>query len=122
MTWIALGLAFGLGLAAGPARAAEDPAKLGKELYVERCVLCHGSQGHGWEWTQKVMKPPVAVPNLLETVPKLDDDYLERIILDGGEAVGRTHFMPAFRFKMDEAEVTAVIKYLRSITGRSKPR
>lgn len=105
---------------AGLAVAGEDPAALGRELYVERCVLCHGSDGHGWEWTQKVAKPPVPVPNLAETVPALDDAELKRIILDGGEAVGRTPFMPAFRFRMSEAEVAALITYLRAITGDGK--
>lgn len=23
----------------------------GKELYQERCVLCHGSAGQGWDWS-----------------------------------------------------------------------
>jgi mono/diheme cytochrome c family protein len=115
-----IGIALTLGLAATPAAAAEDPVGAGKELYVERCVLCHGSKGHGWEWTQKVMKPPVPVPNLLDTVPKSGDAYLRRVILDGGEAVGKTRFMPAFRFNMNEAEVTALIAYLRAITGPAR--
>lgn len=108
---------------APPVWAAEDSIALGKELYIERCVLCHGSKGHGWEWTQKVMTPLVPVPNLAETVPNLDDEYLRQIILDGGEAVGRTHFMPAFRFRMnDQEEVEALIKYLRAISGAAKAR
>lgn len=111
-----VGIALALGLAVAPA-AAEDPVSLGKELYVERCVLCHGSKGHGWDWDQKVVRPPVPVPNLVETVPKSDDAYLKRVILDGGESVGRTRFMPAFRFNMSEVEVGALIKYLRAISG-----
>ncbi|MGH7399292.1 MAG: c-type cytochrome [Candidatus Rokuibacteriota bacterium] len=121
-----LGLALLLGLAATSAPSAVDAAShrvaLGKELYVERCALCHGSQGHGWEWTQKVMKPPVPVPNFVETVPKMSDDDLKRIILDGGEAVGKTRFMPAFGFNMKDGDVEAVIAYLRSITGRATAR
>lgn len=112
--------ALALGLLVTPAAAAEDPVALGKELYVERCVLCHGSKGHGWDWTQKVMKPPVPVPNLVETVPKSDDAYLARIILDGGESVGKTRFMPAFRFNMNTAEARALIEYLRAISRSAR--
>lgn len=114
------GLALALGFMVTPAAAAEDPVGMGKELYIERCVLCHGSKGHGWDWTQKVMKPPVPVPNLVETVPKSDDAYLKRIILDGGEGVGKTRFMPAFRFNMNDAEVDALIKYLRAISRSAR--
>ncbi|MFQ5898180.1 MAG: c-type cytochrome [Candidatus Methylomirabilia bacterium] len=95
----------------------EDATALGQELYIERCVLCHGSKGHGWEWPRKVVKPPIPAPNLVETVPEVDDEYLKDVILDGGEAVGLTRFMPAFRFRMSEQEAEAVIKYLRAITG-----
>ena len=96
--------------------AAPDPVALGKELYVERCVLCHGSQGHGWDWGQKVLLPPVPVPDLVQVVPTRDDRFLQAVILDGGEAVGQTRFMPAFRFRMDEGEARAVIAYLRSLS------
>jgi cytochrome c len=34
-------------------------AKKGEDLYMEKCVLCHGSQGEGWDWAKKVEKPPI---------------------------------------------------------------
>lgn len=122
MRGLAAVAALALTLPAAPAQAVKDPVALGKELYVERCVLCHGSRGHGWDWGQKVAKPPVPVPDLVETVPGLDDAYLTRIILDGGEAVGKTRFMPAFGFQMSEAEAAAIVRYLRSIAGGRRRR
>ena len=107
---------------AGPVDAADDPMTLGKDLYVERCVLCHGSKGHGWDWTEKVMRPPVPVPNLVETLPKRNDAFLRSVILDGGPAVGQTPFMPAFRFRMSDAEVNALIAYLRSVSAAARQR
>lgn len=115
-------VALVLGGLVGPTAAADDPMTLGKDLYVERCVLCHGSNGHGWEWSEKVMRPPVPVPNLVETVPKSDDTYLRRVILDGGPAVGKTVFMPAFGFRMSDAEVDALIAYLRSVSAAAQQR
>lgn len=87
----------------------------GRELYQERCVLCHGSQGLGWDWEVKVERPPVPVPNLLDILPSRSDDYLFRVIRDGGEAVGRTRFMPAFGFNMTEEGLKDIVAYLRSL-------
>lgn len=95
----------------------ENPDE-GFELYQERCVLCHGSRGQGWDWDNKVERPPVPVPNLLDILPQRSDDYLFNVIRDGGEAVGRTRFMPAFGFNMSEAELRDLVAYLRSLQQR----
>jgi mono/diheme cytochrome c family protein len=84
----------------------------GQELYLERCVLCHGPKGHGWDW---VHQPPVPVPNLSDILPQRSDEHLFRVIRDGGEAVGRTRFMPAFGFNMTEQELKDIVAFLRSL-------
>ena len=99
---------------------ADGDVSNGKELYVERCVLCHGSMGHGWDWGQKVSRPPVPVPNLLEVMTQRSDNYLMTVIRDGGEAVGLTRFMPAFGFNMSEQDLQDVVAYLRSLPGKDK--
>ncbi|MFQ6030147.1 MAG: c-type cytochrome [Dehalococcoidia bacterium] len=91
-----------------------NPAK-GKEIYQERCVLCHGSKGHGWDWGKKVVRPPVPVPNLVEVVPQRSDEYLLTVIRDGG-----TRFMPAFAFNMSEQELKDVVAYLRALERSAK--
>jgi formate-dependent nitrite reductase membrane component NrfD/mono/diheme cytochrome c family protein len=101
-----------------PAQAAAAASlERGRELYRERCVLCHGEQGQGWDWGRKVARPPVPVPNLAETVPTRDDDFLLSVIKEGGEGVGLTRFMPAFGFQMSDTEVRDVIAYLRTLAG-----
>jgi mono/diheme cytochrome c family protein len=92
----------------------------GKEIYQERCVLCHGSKGHGWDWDKKVVRPPVPVPNLVEVVPQRSDDHLMRAIRDGGRAVGLTSFMPAFGFNMSKQDLRDVVAYLRSLRPIAK--
>lgn len=87
----------------------------GEELYRERCVLCHGDHGQGWDWSKKVARPPVPVPDLAEVVPQRSEEYLLRVIREGGEAVGLTRFMPGFGFNMDEKDLRDVVAYLRSL-------
>lgn len=38
---------------AASAQPKGDP-RVGRDLYVEQCTLCHGSQGEGWDWSKKM--------------------------------------------------------------------
>jgi cytochrome c oxidase cbb3-type subunit III len=106
----------------GPVVLAAQPKgdpKQGKELYSERCVLCHGSQGQGWDWTKKA-DPPVPVPDLAQAARQRSDQFLFDIIKDGGEAVGKTSFMPGFGFELRDSDVWAIVAYLRTLNGSGK--
>lgn len=107
-------------LAAGPASAQpRGDAKNGRDLYLEKCTLCHGSQGEGWDWTKKVAKPPVPVPDLAKVAPQHSDQFLFEVVKEGGEAVGKTRFMPPFGFQLSDQEVWDLVAYMRSL-GRDK--
>ncbi|HZS31882.1 MAG TPA: cytochrome c [Methylomirabilota bacterium] len=99
------------------AGAAGDPAR-GRALYLERCALCHGEQGQGWDWGRKVETPPVPVPDLAQVATRRSDDFLFEIVKHGGEAVGRTRFMPPFGFQLSDADVWDVVAYVRSLGRR----
>jgi len=92
-------------------------SKNGQELYLEKCVLCHGAQGEGWDWSKKA-EPPIPVPDLAKTTPNQSDQYLYDIVKGGGEAVGKTKFMPPFGFDLSDQEVRDIVAYLRTL-GRS---
>jgi len=103
-------------LLAGPALAQpKGDARNGRELYLEKCVLCHGSQGEGWDWKKKVAKPPVPVPDLAEVAPRRSDQFLFDVVKGGGEAVGQTRFMPPFGFQLSNQEVWDLVTYIRSL-------
>lgn len=92
----------------------------GRELYQEKCALCHGAHGEGWDWTKKVAKPPVPVPDLATVAPERSDQFLFDVVKGGGEAVGMTRFMPPFGFQLSDQEVWDLVAYIRSLAG--KPR
>jgi len=100
--------------AAAGAEVAGDPAR-GRELFMEKCALCHGGQGQGWDWQRKVARPPVPVPDLGAVVPERSDRFLFDVVKDGGEGVGKTRFMPAFGFQLREQEIWDLVAYLRSL-------
>jgi mono/diheme cytochrome c family protein len=93
----------------------------GGDVYRERCVLCHGGQGQGWDWSQKVPRPPVPVPDLARVLPQRSDEFLFAIVKGGGEAVGRTRFMPPFEPHLTDAEIWDIVAFLRSL-GRGAGR
>lgn len=100
---------------AGPAAAqGGDPLK-GRELFMEKCVLCHGGQGQGWDWQKKVARPPVPVPDLATVVPDRSDRFLFDVVKAGGEGVGQTRFMPPFGFQLGDQEIWDLVAYMRSL-------
>jgi mono/diheme cytochrome c family protein len=109
-------IAFGV-----PALAAEKGnAARGEPLYVEYCLQCHGGRAEGWGWGEKIPPPPVPIPDLsnAERMEELSDQYLFQVIKEGGEAVGRTRFMPAAERVMSDEAIWDVIAYLRSLSKR----
>lgn len=87
----------------------------GRDLYLEKCVLCHGARGEGWDWSKKVEKPPVPVPDLAQAAPRRSDQFLFEVVKGGGEAVGSTRFMPPFGFQLSDQEVWDLVAYMRSL-------
>ena len=96
-----------------------DPKK-GQEMYQEKCTLCHGAHGQGWDWSKKVERPPIPVPDLAKTAPGHSDRFLFDIIKDGGEAVGKTRFMPPFSFLLSDKEIWDVVAYIRTLGAKKK--
>ena len=108
--WLALLL---LVPAAVLAQSKGDPNR-GEDLYIEKCVLCHGSEGQGWDWSKRVEKPPVPIPDLTKVLPQRSEQYLFNIVQGGGEAVGKTRLMPPFGFQLSEGEIWDIVAYMRT--------
>ena len=85
------------GLIGGVAHAAPPD---GANLYLKNCAVCHGQNGTGG------IGIPLALASFQSSV---DDDYLRRTIRQGRP--GRV--MPAFN-ALSDAEVDAIVKYVRS--------
>lgn len=101
------------------AAQAKGNTQKGQDLYLEKCVLCHGSQGEGWDWSKKA-EPPIPVPDLAQAAPKQTDQYLFDIVKGGGEAVKRTRLMPPFGFDLSDQDVWDIVAYLRTLGRKTK--
>ena len=91
-----------LALAAAPALLAED----GAALYKAKCAMCHGPDGKGQTGMGKSLK----LRDLGSAdVQKQTDADLVKITADGK---GK---MPAYKGKMTDAEISAVVAFIRTL-------
>jgi cytochrome c553 len=72
----------------------KTPAVEAREILAERCSPCHGAEGKGDGPAAGECDP--RPPNLTDRArqSRLSDQELERLILLGGKATGRSNHMP----------------------------
>jgi mono/diheme cytochrome c family protein len=95
----------------GPPAAPVDPAiRTGSALFQRLCAKCHGSDGSGTEMRES--EP--TIPDFTKSAwHETRTDAQLHASIRGGK--GGT--MPAFRAKLNRADVFAVVSYLRSCAG-----
>jgi mono/diheme cytochrome c family protein len=114
--WLAL---FALAMSGIAAAQDEYPQKDSVEASVYRghivfmnyCQLCHGPQADGKGRAAKLYDPKPA--NLV--MSDKNDAYWEMIVRRGGEASGRSKFMPPWGEELTDEQIKDVVAYLRSI-------
>ncbi|MBY0380390.1 MAG: cytochrome c [Xanthobacteraceae bacterium] len=98
--------------------AANDPVmKAGAAIYKDNCAACHKESGLG---------EPALFPRLAGSALVQSDNSttLERLVLHGNRAVSTAFAptapaMPAFDWRLNDAEVAAVITYIRNSWGNA---
>ncbi|HEX6843210.1 MAG TPA: cytochrome c [Stellaceae bacterium] len=102
-----------------PARvAANDPAMRGGEaIYVDNCAACHAMSGEGVAGMFPALKGGPATQSA-------DPTSLIRVVLQGARSVATERAptgpaMPAFDWKLSDAEVAAVLTYIRNSWGNA---
>ena len=101
------------------AHAAPPDTALGASVYANNCSACHGSNAEG----VPNMFPRLASDSSLQA---FDPTTIARIVLEGTRApmtsINPTpSAMPAFGWKLSDAEVAAVLTYLRNSHGNDAP-
>jgi cbb3-type cytochrome c oxidase subunit III len=87
----------------------------GKRIYADYCAVCHGKEGKGDGPIVAMFGPkPFAFTDKAAMATKRDLD-LYFAIFEGGEAVGKSAFMPAWGGLLKEQEISDVIAYIRTL-------
>jgi mono/diheme cytochrome c family protein len=95
-------------------------AKRGRALYEYYCALCHGKQGDADGFNATNLKTPPARhtdPILMGT---LSDAQVQRIIKEGGGALGRSPQMPPWGGVLNDLEIARVTAFIRTLAVPAK--
>jgi len=109
-----LGLAgIGAALVLTPPPPSPRGPEPGRSLYQQHCATCHGARGRGDSWRARLL---FLRPGDLSSpaMSRLPDQYLHDLVRHGGATVGKPG-MPSFGFLLTEAQVEAVIQYIRTL-------
>ena len=78
----------------------------GADIFKAKCAMCHGADGSGSTTIGKNMGlKPLGSPD----VQKMSDDDLTALISNGK---GK---MPAYKGKLSDADISAIVKYIRTL-------
>jgi mono/diheme cytochrome c family protein len=97
---------------AAPARPDAASMKAGEAIYRDQCSACHGLDGKG---------VPMLFPSLAQSAMAHASDATSaiRLVLRGGRSVATdaeptAPGMPSFGWQLDDAQVAAVVTYVRN--------
>src|SRR5687768_14760215 len=91
-------------------------ASAGQRLYLAFCAECHGVDGRGsWRAALFLLRPG----NLADSAVAHSNTYLFDIIKHGGAPIGRPG-MPAFGAQLSDADIAAVVAYVRTLSSASR--
>ena len=93
-------------------RFTDGDASHGAALYKRYCRGCHGEDGRGGAHTFMPHIQNLTKKDYIEFIP---DGFLFTVIAEGGEAVGKSGYMPAWEGTLSEQEIKDVIAFIRTL-------
>ncbi len=88
----------------------------GSLVYGNYCVTCHGFNADGNGRAARLYNPKPANLRMSDK----NDAYFGLIVRMGGEAMGRSQFMPPWGAELTDEQTNDLVAYLRSINARPK--
>ena len=102
---LAAGLAVGLSLPCW----AQDSAK----LFADNCAGCHGPQGKGDGPAAASLSP--APGDFAKTLAGKSEDWVAKVIKNGGAAENLSPSMPPFGSTLNDAQIKAMAGYVKQL-------
>jgi mono/diheme cytochrome c family protein len=96
---------------AAPAPSAEA-MKEAKQLYATVCTTCHGATGGGDGLASAALNPKPRNFSAADWQKSTKDELIEKVILEGGLAVGKSAVMPGNPQLKSKPDVVAALRVL----------
>ena len=93
----------------------------GQAIFEAHCTVCHGSRGRGDGPGAGVIRQKMMDFSDAAAMRGLSDRFLFDITQKGGSQFGRSNAMPAWGMKLTDAEIRAVVVYIRSLATQGLP-
>jgi mono/diheme cytochrome c family protein len=100
---------------AGGAPPATADAAAGAITYQTFCAACHGAKGDGDSPFAQTLNPPPTAHSDGKYMNTLTDDYLFRLIKEGGMAVGKSPNMAPWGGSLSDAQIRDVMADIRTL-------
>jgi cytochrome c553 len=105
-------LGSGAALASDAKFELRGDAKKGETTYKTLCVACHGEKGDGEGPAGAALNPRPTNFTDPANAERLKDEYVYKIVKEGGKANGRSPLMIAWGGTITDAEVRHVAAYV----------
>src|SRR5438876_2995134 len=102
-----------------PAAIAAGDARQGETIFLRYCQGCHGPDGRGGG---KGFMPHVGPLTRKGYIDLIDDASLAMVITEGGEAMGKSGFMPSWKATLSKDDIADVIAYIRILPLSDGPQ
>ncbi len=100
-----------------PPAEAGDPVARGAEHYQLYCATCHGAEGGGDGPSSVALDPKPAAHSDGNYMNALTDEYLTKVIKEGGAAVGKSPLMVPWGGALNDDQLKDVIAFIRSLAS-----
>lgn len=97
------------------AAAAADPKTEAEQIFTQRCSVCHGASGKGDGAGAAALNPKPRDYTDAAWQKSVTDDVLTKVILEGGQSIGKSPLMAPSPDLKDKPEVVkALVAKVRS--------
>ena len=91
------------------------PFEIGEKLYGSNCSSCHGASGGSDGPLAATLVPKPSQHNDGEYMNVLSNDYLFKVIKEGGASVGKSGMMAPWGTSLSDDEIWGLVEFVRSL-------
>lgn len=97
------------------AQAQAGDVEAGKVKFQQFCATCHGAKGGADGPASAALRPQPRALNNAEWQASVDDDYIKKVITEGGAAVGKSPMMTPWGHALKGADLDNVVAFIRTL-------